>query len=79
MRSYFTTLVSYNRFVELMGCALLPLLVYTKKLRQGKCTGISFIDSTPLKVCHNKRIHRHNVFKICAARGKNLYWMVLRL
>ena len=71
MQSYFTALVSYNRFVELMGCALLPLLVYTKKFRQGRCTGISFIDSTPLKVCHNKRIHRHNVFKIWVARGKN--------
>jgi len=71
MQSYFTTLVSYNRFVELMGCALLPLFVYTKKLRQGKCTGISFIDSTPLKVCHNRRIYSHKVFKICAARGKN--------
>ena len=34
-------------------------------------TGISFIDLTPLKVCHNKRIHSHNVFKIWVARGKN--------
>ena len=83
MRSYFTALVSYKRFVELMGCALLPLLVYTKKFRQGKCTGISFIDSTPLKACHNKRIHGHNVFKTCVARGKNasgwFYGFKLRL
>jgi len=71
MRNYFPTPVSYNRFVELMGCALLPLLVYTRGFRRGKCTGISFIDSTVLKVCHNRRIYSHKVFKICAARGKS--------
>jgi hypothetical protein len=30
MRDYFPTPVSYNRFVELMNLALLPLLFYTK-------------------------------------------------
>ncbi|MDR2496990.1 MAG: transposase, partial [Tannerellaceae bacterium] len=25
----------------------------------GKCTGISFIDSTPIRVCHIKREHIH--------------------
>jgi hypothetical protein len=29
------------------------LLVYTQLFRRGKPTGVSFIDSTPLKVCHN--------------------------
>jgi hypothetical protein len=33
-------------------------------------TGISFIDSTPLPVCHNRRIERHKVFAGLAARGK---------
>ena len=32
--------------------------------------GISFVDSTPLKVCHNKRIPRHRVFEGLAERGK---------
>lgn len=36
----------------------------------GRCTGISFIDSTPLAVCHNKRIKRHRVFDGFAERGK---------
>jgi len=71
MRTYFPTPVSYNRFVELMGYALLPLLVYTRGFRRGRCTGISFIDSTVLKACHNKRIYSHKVFKIFAARGKS--------
>ena len=38
---------------------------------RGKPTGISFIDSTSLKVCHNRRIYSHKVFKLYAARGKN--------
>jgi hypothetical protein len=71
MQNYFPTPVSYNRFVELMSLALLPLLVYTKIFRRGICTGISFIDSSPLKVCHNRRIYSHKVFKTCAARGKS--------
>ena len=36
----------------------------------GRCTGLSFIDATSLKVCHNRRISQHKVFKGMAARGK---------
>jgi hypothetical protein len=71
MQNYFPAPVSYNRFVELMRPALLPLLLYTQRFRRGDCTGISFIDSTILKVCHNRRIYSHKVFKTCAARGKS--------
>ncbi len=67
--SDFPGLVSYQRFVEWMPDTLLPLCAY---LRQcfGKCTGISFMDSTSLKVCHNRRISQHQVFKGLATRGK---------
>ncbi len=65
----FPHLVSYSRFVILMARALVPWTFYLLSKR-GNCTGISFVDSTPLKVCHNKRIERHKVFSGIAARGK---------
>jgi hypothetical protein len=70
-RDCFPHLVSYNRFVELMGVSLLPLTVYMMKYRVGKCTGISFIDSTTLDVCDNRRIYSHKVFDGVAKRGKS--------
>ena len=36
----------------------------------GKCSGISFMDSTCIKVCHNRQIKQHKVFEDLAARGK---------
>lgn len=69
LRGEFPRAVSYQRFVELMPRVLIPLLVYVHRC-MGHCTGISFIDSTPLKVCHNRRISRHKVFEGLAARGK---------
>ena len=69
LRSEFPTLVSYQRFVELMPTVLVPLVAYLHT-QLGQCTGISFIDSTPLAVCHNARIHFHRVLDGRAARGK---------
>jgi hypothetical protein len=69
LRPYVPTLVSYTRFVELMPRALVPLCCYLHT-RKGRCTGIAFIDSTPLVVCHNRRIATHKVFAGWAARGK---------
>jgi len=47
----FPYLVSYNRFVELMHQALMPLILYLNS-RKGNITGISFIDSTSIPICH---------------------------
>ena len=88
----FPTLPSYQRFVEWMPGALVPLCAYLKhcfghsspgcKLRDRhglrQCTGIGFVDSTSVKVCHIRlrrgfalrRISRNKVFKDFAARGK---------
>jgi hypothetical protein len=69
MNDSFPNLVSYNRFVELSQSVLLPLAVYLKTRCLGKCTGISFIDSTPLRACHIKREHSHKVLKGLATKG----------
>ena len=65
----FPNLVSYNRFVELMSEVAVPLAVYLET-RKGEGTGISFVDSTSIAVCHNRRIHSNRVFKGFAKRGK---------
>jgi len=66
----FPGLVSYPRFVALTPSVLVPLCAYLDTCR-GHCTGISFVDSTPLAVCHNRRIEQHHVFAGLAQRGKN--------
>ncbi len=69
MCDIFPNLVSYNRFVELQRSMMLPLAIFIKEVLLGKCTGITFVDSTPLKVCRQQRIHCHKVFKGIATRG----------
>lgn len=68
--SEFPGLVSYNRFVEYIPSALIPLIVYSRTCCVGQCSGISFVDSTSLDVCLNQRIHSHKVFDGLAERGK---------
>ena len=70
LRYLFPNVVSYNRLVELERDVAVPLTLFIKKVLLGKCTGISFVDSTPLRVCKNQRIHIHKVFKGIAQRGK---------
>jgi hypothetical protein len=66
----FHNLVSYNRFIELKQKILFPLIIFFQLNGLKKCTGISFIDSFPLKVCHNRRISSHKTFAKYAKRGK---------
>ena len=70
MRHLFPEVVSYNRFVELEREVALPLAIFIKKVLLGKCTGISFVDSTLLRVCRNQRIQIHKTFKGIAQKGK---------
>lgn len=79
MRHLFPEVVSYNRFVELEREVALPLAIFIKKVLLGKCTGISFVDSTPLRVCRNQRIRIHKTFKGIAQKGKCSNGMVLRM
>ena len=69
LRREFPHLVSYTRVVALMPRVVLPLAVYLQT-HLGACTGISFVDSTALHVCHPARIHQHRVFRADARRGK---------
>ena len=69
MSDYFPDLVSYNRFVELQKSVIQPLAVYLKLFGLGKCSGISFIDSTALKVCHYKREKQNKVFQGIAEKS----------
>lgn len=68
-RKEFPKLISYSRFVNLMKGLCVPLFAYLLRKR-GAVTGIAFVDSTSIKVCHNKRIQRNKVFKGLAKRGK---------
>ena len=70
LHSEFHHLVSYGRFVQLMPRVLVPLCAYLVSC-YGRCTENSFIDSTPIAVCHNRRIPSHRVFEGVAARGRN--------
>ena len=69
LRKEFPCCPSYNRFLELKSSVLFPLYCYLMS-RNGNVTGISFIDSTSLIVCHIKRVYRHKVFKGLARKGK---------
>ncbi|NDC83545.1 IS982 family transposase [bacterium] len=69
MRSGFPELVSYSRFIQLLGRILVPVEAFLNAIK-GEVSGISFVDSTALTVCHNKRINRHKVFDGLATRGK---------
>lgn len=71
MQGDFPQTVSYNRFVELSQSVVMPMAIFLKTCCLGKCTGISFIDSTPIRVCKNKRIKRNKVFKDTATVGQS--------
>jgi hypothetical protein len=71
LRDCFPDVVSYNRFIELSHRSAVPFMLFLHHCCKGECTGISFIDSTVLRVCHNKRIKRNKVFKDFAKVGRS--------
>ena len=70
-RGYFN-LVSYPRIVQLWSSLILPLVILIHQLK-GEQTGIYFIDSTKLQICHNKRTNCNRVFGKKAKIGKSSY------
>ncbi len=67
----FPKTVSYNRFIELSHKVCMPMTLFLKTCCLGTCTGISFVDSTPVRVCKNKRISTNKVFEGIATTGKS--------
>ena len=68
MKSYFPKAVSYNRFVELESRVFFQLMFFLNLGAFGRCTGITFVDSTMIPVCHNLRRYANKVFKVLAKR-----------
>lgn len=68
LQGEFPRLLSYNRFVQLLRRILQAMCAYLQSC-YGQTYGIAFIDSTPLAVCHNRRILQHRTFKGIAQRG----------
>lgn len=66
----FPTAVSYNRFVELMPRVFFMMMLFMKLHTFGKCSGISFVDSTMIPVCHNLCRYANKVFRGLAKDGK---------
>ncbi len=71
-RHLFPNLISYDRFITVMPKLLVPTIILSYIIK-GQKTGIYFIDSTKLEVCHKKRTSSHKVFKGLAEIGKSSY------
>lgn len=70
LKPYFPRLVSYERFVTLMQSMILPMCIFLQTLK-GEETGIYFVDSMLLEVCHVRREKQHKVFAGIAKKGKS--------
>lgn len=66
----FPNAVSYNRFVELESRVFFHIMFFLNLRAFGRCTGITFVDSTMIPVCHNMRRYSNKVFKGIATDGK---------
>lgn len=70
-KGYFK-LVGYSRIVQLMPRLILPLSIIMQSLFSEE-TGIYYIDSTKLQICHGKRTKGNKVFKNIAKIGRSSY------
>lgn len=68
-KTAFPNLPSYNRFIEIMNRVIFHLILFSQ-INSGKRTGIYYIDSTCLPVCHIKRSKRHKTFEEIAQYGR---------
>lgn len=76
-KGLFPQTFSYNRFIEVMSRCFVAMTIFLKLSLFGKCTGISFVDSTCIPVIHNKRFFSMKVFKDIATIGKStMEWYI---
>ncbi len=68
-KNYFPRMPSYERFISIMNRAIFPLTIFTQ-VNGGKRTGIYYIDSSCLPVCHLKRSKQHKTFDAIAEYGR---------
>jgi hypothetical protein len=71
LRKEFHKQLSYSRFIQIEHRIFVPMMFILNTVCFGKCTGITFVDSTKIAVCHNKRIRRNRVFAGLARTGKS--------
>lgn len=69
-------LVSYSRIIQLWHRLILPMSLIMYMLT-GEDTGIYFVDSTKLAICHRKRTSSNRVFKRIAQGGVSSYGFFL--
>ena len=62
-----TILYNFSKFALYF---LSKFVSYLFDLNTGNCTGVSIIDSMPLKACHIKREYSNKVFKGLVKKGK---------
>lgn len=70
-KGYFK-LVGYSRIIQLIPRLIMPLSIIMQCL-YGEETGIYYIDSTKLQICHGKRTKGNKVFKNIAKIGRSSY------
>ncbi|ERJ81291.1 hypothetical protein HMPREF0653_00003 [Prevotella disiens JCM 6334 = ATCC 29426] len=73
LKQEFPDAVSYNRFVELMPRVFFRMMMFMKLYAFGKCTGITFVDSTMIPVCHNVRRYSTKYLQVSRRMGKVLW------
>ena len=70
LRQEFPDAVSYNRFAELMPRVFFKMMMFMKLFTFGHCSGITYVDSTMIPVCHNVRRYYNKVFAGFARNGQ---------
>jgi hypothetical protein len=71
LKDEFPRQLSYSRFVQLERRVMIPLVLFLKLVCFGECIGITFVDSTKIAACNNKRIKRNKSFNGLAEVGKS--------